>query len=246
MNQQLHPSTPVRTEPRGWSLRFAALAVLLSGWMGGSAHAVLTTLSYSPTASSLNDLGQNNAYTWRLDNIPSGTVTGATLTFSNMESGAAGANKIFGHLLDSANSAGVDTFLDGAPGRTRMADITDDFANTRHHGSPDWLVAPGTGDTKLFGKSFTMTPTTWTYNFNESELTKLNQYLADGSIAFGFDSDSHYFNDGITFSMIVGGAAPPAASPIPEPATVLPLATVLLMAVAVQSRSRRRAETLAA
>jgi hypothetical protein len=227
----------------GHALRIVVLA--LFGMVGDSAHAVLTTLSYTPPATSLNDLGQSNAYTWRLDNLPTETVLGASLTFSSMESWDAGANKLFAHLLDSANLSGVGSFVDGASSR-RMADITDDFANARHHGSPDWLVAPGTGDTKLFAKSFSMTPTTWTYTFNEAELTKLNQYLADGSIAFGFDSDSHYFNEGITFSMIVGGVPPPIASPIPEPATVLPLATVLLMAVAVQGRSRRRAETLAA
>jgi hypothetical protein len=213
--------------------------------MAHTAQAVLTTLSYSPSASSLGDLGHDSVYTWRLDNLPTDAVFGASITFSSMESSDAGANKIFGHLLDSAKTAGVDSFLDGAASR-RMADLTDDFANPRHHGSPDWLVAPGTGDTKLFGKSFSMTPTTWTYTFSDAEVAKLNQYLADGSIAFGFDSDSHYFNEGITFSMIVGGAAPPNASPIPEPAAVLPLATVLLMAVAVQSRSRRRAETLLA
>jgi hypothetical protein len=223
--------------------RLLALLALVSGMAAGSAHAVLTTLSYTPGA--LGDLGRNDAYTWRLDNLPTGTVSGATLTFSGIESMDAGANKFFAHLLDSANNDGIASFADGRGGRGPMADLTDDFANARHHGRADWLVGPGTGDTKLFGKSFTMTPTTWTYTFNEAELTKLNQYLTDGTIAFGFDSDSHYLNEGITFSMIVL-TAPPAASPIPEPTTVLPLAGVLLMAVTVHTRSRRRAETLAA
>lgn len=224
-----------------------ACGVVASWLTAGAAHAVLTTLSYSPAAGSLSELGSNHAYTWRLDDLPTGPVTGATLTFSGIGSSEAGANKFFGHLLDSASSAGVSSFLDGGVGRGRLADITDDFASTRHHGSPDWLVAPGTSDTKLFSKSFTATPNTWTYTFNEKELTQLNQYLTDGSIAFGFDSDSHYINQGITFSMIVGapavlGAMPPGVSPMPEPATVLPLAVVLVMAVAVQSRSRRRGE----
>lgn len=224
---------------------FFSVLVSVFGLFAGSANAVLTTLSYSPGGSSLSDLGKNNVYTWRLDNLPTDAVTAATLTFSNVKNWDANANKLFGHLLDSANSAGVDSFTDNPNSRTAMMDLTDDFANPRHHGNPDWLVAPGTGDTKLFGKSFTMTPTTWTYTFNQEELSKLNQYLADGSIAFGFDSDSHYFNEGITFNMMFT-APPPAASPIPEPTTVLPLAGVLLMAVVGQARARRRAETLAA
>ena len=225
--------------------RLTALALALS-FVASHAHAVLTTLSYSPSAGSLSDLGASNAYTWRLDNLPTEVVTGASITFSNVKNWDANSNKLFAHLLDSANSTGVDSFLDNPGGRTPMADITDDFANSRHHASPDWLVAPGTADTKLFGKSFTMTPTSWTYTFNESELTKLNQYLSDGSIAFGFDSDSHYFNEGITFNMLVSAAPPPTASPIPEASAVLPLASVLLMAVVGQTRSRRRALTLPA
>ncbi len=238
-------TTPIHAQTERLScpgIPFFAVLSLLCGMFAGSAQAVLTTLSYSP---GLGDMAQNKAYTWRLDNLPTNLVTGATLTFSDIKNWDANANKLFTHLLDSANTGGVNSFNDGSSTRTTMADVTDDFANPRHHASPDWLVAPGTGDTKLFGKSFSMTPTSWTYTFNEAELTKLNQYLSDGTIAFGFDSDSHYFNEGITFSMMFL-PPPPAASPIPEASTVLPLASILLLAVVVQSRSRRRGFTLPA
>lgn len=215
---------------------------MVFGLFASSAHAVLTTLSYS---ANLSDMAQNQAYTWRLDNLPADVVTAATLTFTDVKNWDAATNKLFAHLLDSAKTGGLSSFTDGSSTRSTVADITDDFANPRHHASPDWLVAPGTGDAKLFGKSFTMTPTTWTYTFDEAELSKLNQYLSDGTIAFGFDSDSHYFNEGITFSMMFL-APPPSASPIPEASTVLPLASILLMAVVVQSRSRRRAVSLSA
>lgn len=222
------------------------ILLVLALWLGaGSAFATLTTLSYSPAPGNLSELGRNDVYTWRLDNLPTELITGASLTFSNAKAADTGLNKLFAHLLDSANSAGIDSFTDNAISRTRVADITDDFANSRHHANPDWLVAPGTGDTKLFGKSFTMTPTTWTYTFNAAELTKLNEYASDGTIAFGFDSDSQYLNDAITFSVNFA-SAPPIASPIPEASTVLPLASVLLMAVVAQGRSRRRAVTLVA
>lgn len=238
-------STPWRAAAQGNSfvvVRLLAGLTVALGFFAGSAQAVLTTLSYS---AGLADMAQNKAYTWRLDNLPTDLVTSATLTFTDFKNWDATANKLFTHLLDSANTGGVSSFTDGSSTRSTMADITDDFANPRHHASPDWLVAPGTGDTKLFGKSFTMTPTSWTYTFNETELTKLNQYLSDGTVAFGFDSDSHYFNEGITFSMMFL-APPPGASPIPEASAVLPLAGVLLMAVVGQTRSRRRAVTLSA
>ena len=65
---------------------------------------------------------------------------------------------------------------------------------------------------------------TVTYNFNALQLQKLNEYISggvsggdNGRIAFGFDSDCHFFNDGIEFTMI-SNVAPP---PIPEPASAL-------------------------
>ena len=65
---------------------------------------------------------------------------------------------------------------------------------------------------------------TVTFNFNALQLQKLNEYISGGAtggvngrIGFGFDSDCHFFNDGIEFTMI-SDVPPP---PIPEPATML-------------------------
>jgi len=231
-----------RTEGRVGSWLLALVAVGICGV--GSAQAVLTTLSYSPAPAALDRMSQTSAYTWRLDNLPTTPITEATLTFSNIQNTGGNMNKLFGHLLDSAKSAGVASFMDNAVSRRPMADLTDDFANSRHHSSPDWLLAPSTDGTKLLGKSFSMTPETWTYSFTPAQVTQLNQYLSDGSIAFGFDSDSHYLNQGITFTMRFSPPGPPGASPIPEASAVLPLVLVMGMAVAQQSRSRRRSLTL--
>lgn len=211
-----------------------------------ASQAALTTLSYSPEPSTLREMNGSSAYTWRLDNLPSAPITSASITFTGVSNAQGGSNRLFGHLLDSAKGSGVSSFVDNPNSRRAVVDLTDDFANPRHHVASDWLVAPEADGTKLFGKSFGMTPESWTYTFTDTEVSKLNQYLSDGSIAFGFDSDGHYFNEGITFNVRFGAVIPPAASPIPEASAVLPLSLVLVMAVAHQSRSRRRAESLAA
>lgn len=224
--------------PRRTASVLSVLAVLLLT-MVGAAHAVLTTLSYSPNPVDLNDLDHHMIYTWRLDNLPRETVTAATVSFSNIRNWDANTNKLFGHLLDGALNAGVASFVDDPTTSAPVTDITDDFMSARNHSDPNWLLAPGTADTKLFGKSFTMTPSTWEYTFSGAELTKLNQYLADGTIAFGFDPDCHYFNDGITFSMTFN--APVAGpSPIPEVSALLPLGGVMLLGVLTHGRVRRR------
>jgi hypothetical protein len=222
----------------------AACVALVVAAVVPSAEAVLTTLSYSPNPVDLNDLDHHMLYTWRLDNLPTESVTAASITLTNIGNWDANANKLFGHLLDSALNAGVASFIDDPSLNAPVTDITDDFVNTRNHSNANWLLAPGTADTKLFGKSFTMTPDTWTYTFSTTELAKLNQYMADGTIAFGFDPDCHYFNDGITFNMTFTAPPAPGASPIPEASAILPLGGVMLMAIGVQARSRRRAATL--
>jgi hypothetical protein len=55
------------------------------------------------------DLDHHSAYTWRIDNVnlTGQTITGATLTFTNIRNWDSNPNMLFIHLLDSARSAGV-------------------------------------------------------------------------------------------------------------------------------------------
>lgn len=211
------------------------------------ANAVLTTLSYSPAPTDLRTLDHSMAYTWQIDNLPTENIQSATLTFTNIANWDNTANKLFVHLLDSAQSTGIGSFVDDPTHTMPQTDITDDFVSTRFHGDPKWLTAPGTLDTKLFGKSFGSTGSTYTYNFSATDLAALTSYINNsGNIAFGLDPDCHYSNDGISFGVTFNGAtgAPQLAlgpaSPIPEGSALLPLAGILTLAVCVQSRQRRR------
>ena len=182
------------------------------------------------------DLDHHRAYTWQINNIgsrlPAGqTITGATLTFSNMRNWDTNANRLFVHLLDtsrtytsatstrSATTNGVTYFEDAAG--TPVTDIRDAFASPQLSSNP--LVATGTGNTFLFDRSFSGTAQeTYIFTFNQQQLAALIAYINNGSnLAFGFDPDCHFWNNGIALTITTAPAA------VPEPATMTLLGTGL-------------------
>ena len=76
-----------------------------------------------------------------------------------------------------------------------------------------------------------------TFTFNSTALAALNSYIANGNnVAFGFDPDCHYYNDGVTFSMTTT-KKPTNPNAVPEPGLLtfigtsgLPLAFGLIRA----------------
>lgn len=194
-----------------------------------SASAALTNLSFQPNPADLGGLDHHFVYTWRIDNINLSniSVTGATLTFTNIHNWDSNPNMLFCWLLDTAVNPGVATVQDVTLSQAPVTSIIDAFL------SPISLVADATAKTKLVDKSFTTTPTTYTFSFNAAQLQALTTYINNGNdIAFGFDPDCHFFNDGITFTMNI--------TPIPEVANIVPVACLLLGAIALEIRRRRR------
>jgi hypothetical protein len=202
----------------------------------GATIARATTLSYTPTPADLGDLDHHLAYTWRIDNINlnGATITGASLTFTNIANWDATANMLFVHLFDTVKNAGVSSFTDATGAPVPLSQIHDNFAspylNTTNPSSQYYnpLITAGAGNTFLFSHSFTMTPTTYVFNFTAAELVILQNYINNGkNIGFGFDPDCHYFNDGITFRITTS---------VPETGGTLALLSLAVVAVGLARR----------
>ncbi len=157
------------------------------------------------------DLDHHNAYTWRIDNmnITGQEIMSATLTFSNISNWDSNPNMLFIHLLDTAARSGVASFVDSAGTPV----IADNFAGALLASNP--LVASGTANTFLDQHSFTTTPTNYVYTFTAPQLQALQAYLQNGNnIAFGFDPDCHFWNNGITLKITT------CPTTVPEPTTM--------------------------
>ncbi len=168
------------------------------------------------------DLDHHSAYTWKIGgvNLARKTITSATITFRNISNWDRNPNMLFLHLLDTAKNSGISSFQDASLTQSPVTDINDNFAGSRYLSNP--LVSPGTANTFLTQQSFTMTPTNFVYTFTADQLQILSTYfLNGGDIAFGFDPDCHFWNDGIAFSFTTTPNA------VPEPTTLALLGTGL-------------------
>lgn len=168
------------------------------------------------------DLDHHRAYTWKIGgvNLAGKSITSATITFRNISNWDSNPNRLFIHLLDTARNAGIASFADATGTPVPSSQIIDDFAGARYLNNP--LVAAGTGNTFLASPSFTTTATNYVYTFTADQLQILSTYfLNGGDIAFGFDPDCHFWNDGIVFSFTTSPNA------VPEPTTLALLGTGL-------------------
>jgi hypothetical protein len=185
------------------------------------------------------DLDHHMAYTWRIGGVDltGKSITSATLTFRNIRNWDSNKNMLFIHLLDTAKNAGVGSFQDAPATQVPVIDINDDFAGQRYLNNP--LVAAGTGNTFLTQQSFSTTGTDFVYTFTADQLKVLSTYFLNGSdIAFGFDPDCHFWNDGISFAFTT---APTAT---PEPATLALLGTGLAGMYYRRKRQQQKARAI--
>ncbi|HLL71352.1 MAG TPA: PEP-CTERM sorting domain-containing protein [Pyrinomonadaceae bacterium] len=230
---------------------FIGLAALVIFSLPGSAFADTIVIGSAPatapdTAGSAGsnpggpnqfDLDHHRAYTWQLNNVnlatrvPAGhTVTGATLTFSSITNWDTNPNTLFVRMFDSANTFatasgtrtatvnGVTSIQDvSSANQSPVTEIGDYFASSN----------PLVNDTGTVIGQFTDTNGVATtqnviFTFNQTQLAALISYLNNGNnVAFGFDPDCHFWNNGITLKIYTSPAA------VPEPATMTLLGTGL-------------------
>jgi hypothetical protein len=204
------------------------------------AHAFANTFTFSPTATAANtnsttnhtnqtnysgganqfDLDHHKAYTWKLTglSIPAGqSIISASITFKDIANWNTNTNKLFVHLLNTANNSGI-------------ASVTDSFDDTTisdyFNGANSLGPTLGVDNIKLFESSFNMVGQSgyvaqdYTYNLTAAQLVTLAAFInANGNIALGFDPDCHYWNNGLNFTYVTAS--------VPEPVSMLLLSTGL-------------------
>lgn len=176
------------------------------------------TLSFRPKPIDLYDLPHEFYYTWGINKDITGKpfglpvtekIIGATLTFSKIYDWKVEDNDaLYIHLLDNPAS-GVVAKKDNQLGG-------DNFAGKG--------VVVGVWNDPLGGSAG---KTNLVYEFSDALLVTLNAYAATSvsgkaNFGFGIDPDCHYYNRGITFTIITADVIhTPPGVPVPAPGAIL-------------------------
>lgn len=178
--------------------RLLTLAIVMGIVLFGLSSVQAAVYYFTPSQPDLRDLDHRWNKSWGIDwsDHAGETITGATITISNIWDWTEEEDILWVHLLNDP-ALGIVANWDGG------------------EGSGDAFASSGallTTWTDLVGGYPTGTDLTIT--LNAEQLALLNDYAADGLFGFGFDPDCHYYNDGFRLEITT------TTIPTPEPTTL--------------------------
>ncbi|MBN1826707.1 MAG: hypothetical protein JW958_10600 [Candidatus Eisenbacteria bacterium] len=176
-------------------LRRVATGMLILGILtlhAGTAFA--DTFIYEPNPKHIENLPHGKYYTWGIDvsELEGWRILEAELQITRITNSDNGENTLFIHLLDEAEL-----------GVHRANDRNDDFVDAFEGNGvliDEWHDANGAWRRDDIS-----------YLFSDLDiLGDLTAYIVDGVVAFGFDPDCHFYNDG--FKLVVTAERPTMAT----------------------------------
>lgn len=158
------------------------------------------------------DLDHWRYYTWGTNwTVPEDeTIVGASLFFDSIRNWNDSSNVLYVHLFDNID-------LPGLPDPNREIEIGNSIVREYEDSAREQVDAfDGQGTLLNTWENLPSTPDDILYNFDDTEITALTSYVADGKFGFGFDPDCHFYNSGI--KLTIKTVNDPV---VPEPSTIL-------------------------
>lgn len=179
--------------------------------------------TFTPDVKDMLDLDHGYYYAWDVDfSLPAGEqIVSAQIFIDNINDWQIESNDhLYMQLIDNVGDvSGLSRYYGTDIWRGRDNNTTDDIASHVADTNKIEFLAEFVDDNEYKYKKngvwkWKNPDEDFTYEFDADDMLALTRFAADGSVAVGFDPDCHYYNDGVTLTIMTAGNA------VPEPATM--------------------------